>query len=73
MPRYAPRVRPIRAGYEDFAQWSSDEIRHGSVSVHEPQREPEEPGLYDHLGNPLMRLPEKRRPIGFLADIDNED
>ena len=65
-PRYAIRARRSRMCHDDFAEWSSDEIRHGSIEVHEPKREPEETGLYDHLGNELMRLPEERRPIGFL-------
>ena len=66
MLRYAPRIRRLRMGYDDFADWSSDEIRHGSIDVFEPKREPEETGLFDHLGNELMRLPAERRPIGFL-------
>lgn len=66
-PRYVIRARRPRMGYEDFAEWSSDEIRHGSIEVHEPKDEgPQETGLFDHLGNELMRLPDGRRPIGFL-------
>ena len=65
MPRYAPRLQP-RAGYDSFCYWSTDEARKGSVTVHEPQQEPAETGLYDHLGNPLVRLPAEHRPIGFL-------
>lgn len=73
MLRYAPRIRRLRMGYDDFAQWSSDEIRHGSIDVFEPKREPEETGLFDHLGNELMRLPEERRPIGFLHAYEVDD
>ena len=51
MKRYAIRARRPRLGHEDFAEWSSDEIRHGSIDVFEPKREPEETGLFDHLGN----------------------
>ena len=74
MPRYAPRCRrPRMSGYDDFGDWSSDEIRHGSIDVHEPQRKPEETGLFDHLGNELMRLPEERRPIGFLHAYEADE
>ena len=67
MKRYAIRCRqPSAAGYDDFASWSTSEIRHGGMTVHEPKDEPQETGLLDHLGNELMRLPDERRPIGFL-------
>ena len=52
MKRYAIRTRrPSASGYDDFASWSSDEIRHGGMTVHEPKDEPQETGLLDHLGN----------------------
>ena len=67
MKRYAIRARRPRLGHEDFAEWSSDEIRHGSIEVHEPKEDgPQETGLVDQHGNELMRLPDERRPIGFL-------
>lgn len=68
MPRYVPRIaRPRAAGWDDFADWSRTDARKDGITVYEPRRdEPAETGLYDLHGNPLMRLPDKPRPIGFL-------
>jgi hypothetical protein len=55
---------------DDFGDWDTADARKGSIEVREPTQEPEDTGLYDQHGNPLMRLPDARRPIGFLADID---
>ena len=73
MSRYAPRLRRLRMGWDDFADWSKSDARRASIDVHEPKADPEETGLFDHLGNELMRLPEKRRPIGFLHVYEDDD
>ena len=66
-------MRP-RAVYDDLCEWSSSDAHKGSIDVHEPrQDEPADTGLYDHLGNPLMRLPDERRPIGFLHAYGDDD
>lgn len=65
--RYVARVVRPRASWDDLCEWSSGDARKGSIDVHEPrQDEPAETGLLDQHGNPLMRLPDERRPIGFL-------
>lgn len=66
MPRYVPRIAP-RSAWDEFCSWSTEDARKEGITVHEPRQDgPTETGLYDMHGNPLMRLPDKPRPIGFL-------
>jgi hypothetical protein len=65
MTRYV--VRPRAAGWDTFSDWSRADARRDGIVVHEPRQDgPAETGLYDQHGNPLMRLPDEPRPIGFL-------
>lgn len=74
MKRYAPRVAAPRAFWDDFCSWSSRDARKDGITVHEPrQDEPAETGLFDQHGNPLMRLPDRRRPIGFLHAYEADE
>jgi len=67
-------MRRPRLCWDDFGDWSSSDARKGSIDVHEPKDGgPEETGLYDQHGNELMRLPDERRPIGFLHAYETDD
>jgi hypothetical protein len=65
MARYVTLFRRHRADGE----WWEDRVSpHSSITVCEPHDEkPLETGLYDKHGNELYRVPENRRPAGFLA------
>lgn len=68
MKRYITMYRPLVDDYwrDDWGDVVGPDKR--SLTVVEPHVDkPQATGLYDATGNELCRLPDERRPVGFLA------